>query len=103
MNKIYIDHGKFDLLYNIPQIVFSSLISYGLDSLIGYLSQSEQDVIRIKNHINKKISKKEDKSKKNKIKFSFLIKKVLYKISIKFVFFFLVSFIIVLIFGFYVT
>ena len=104
MHKIYTDHGKFDFLYNIPQIVFSFLISYGLDSLIGYLSQSEEDVIRIKNAKKKKKKKKEeDKDKKNTIKFSVLIKKVLYKISVKFVFFFLISFIIVLVFGFYIT
>ena len=79
MHKIYTDHGKFDFLYNIPQIVFSSLISYGLDSLIGYLSLSEPDVIRIKNLLKKQMRIKEDKSKKNRIKFSVLIKKLYIK------------------------
>ena len=47
MHKIYIDKGKFDFIYNIPQIIFSSLISYVIDSLINYLSLSENDIIRV--------------------------------------------------------
>ena len=93
MHKIYADHGKFDFLYNIPQTVISSLISYGLDSLIGYLSLSEQDVILLKNAKRKKHSHKVDKIQKI----------ILSKLSIKFAFFFLVSFIVVFAFGFYVT
>ena len=93
MHKIYADHGKFDFLYNIPQTVMSSLISYGLDSLIGYLSLSEQDVILLKNAKKKKNSHKVDKIQKI----------ILSKLSIKFAFFFLVSFIVVFGFGFYVT
>ena len=97
MHKIYIDQGRFDFIYNIPQIIFSFLISYIVDSLISYLSQSEKDIIEVKNMKKKKIIIK------NKKKFSFVIQKVLLKLSIKFIFFFLCSFIIVLIFGFYVT
>ena len=93
MHKIYADHGKFDFLYNIPQTVISSLISYGLDSLIGFLSLSEQDVILLKNAKKKKNSHKVDKIQKI----------ILSKLSIKFAFFFLVSFIVVFGFGFYVT
>ena len=90
MHKIYIDKGKFDFIYNIPQIIFSTLISYSIDYLISYLSLSEQDIILIK------------KVKKNK-KIKKMVSTVLSKLSIKFGFFFPISFIIVLLFGFYVT
>ena len=96
MHKIYMDKGKFDFIYNIPQIVFSSFISYIVDSLIGYLSQSEKDIIEVKNMKKKRMNKKHIKKVSN------IVKKVLSKLSIKFVFFFLVSFIVVLVFGFYV-
>ena len=93
MHKIYTDQGKFDFLYNIPQIIFSSLISYSVDYLISYLSLSEQDIILIK---------KLKKVKKNK-KIKKMVSTVLSRLSIKFGFFFPISFIILLLFGFYVT
>ena len=92
MHKIYIDKGKFDFIYNIPQIIFSSLISYNIDFLISYLSLSEKDVLRIK---NMKIKKKKNIKEK--------VSAVLSKLSLKFGFFFPFSFTIVLIFGFYVV
>ena len=54
MHKIYIDEGKFDFIYNIPQIIFSTLISYSIDYLICYLSLSEKDVLRIEDKKEKK-------------------------------------------------
>ena len=95
MHKLYIDQGKFDFIYQIPQIVFSSLISYVLDSLISYLSLSENDIIKIKE------VKKENKENEN---INILIEKnVVKKLKIKFGFFFLFSLIIILVFGFYVS
>ena len=92
MHKIYIDEGKFDFIYNIPQIIFSTLISYSIDYLICYLSLSEQNVLRIKNM----------KAQKKKI-IKQKVSAVLSKLSLKFRLFFPISFIIVLVFGFYVT
>ena len=97
MHKIYIDKGKFDFLYNIPQIIFSSLISYGIDYIIGYLSLTDQDIIKVK-YLKKKVM-----YKKYKDRLSAFIKNILSKISIKFIFFFIISYIIILIFGFYLT
>ena len=92
MHKIYIDEGKFDFIYNIPQIIFSALISYSIDYLICYLSLSEQNVLRLK---NMKIRKKKNIKRK--------VSAVLSKLSLKFRLFFPISFIIILVFGFYVT
>ena len=79
------------ILYIIYHKLFF-LISYGIDFLISYFSLSEQDVIRIK---NMKIKKKKNIKQKVSV--------ILSKLSLKFGFFFPISFIIVLIFGFYIT
>ena len=91
MHKIYIDKGKFDFIYQIPQIIFSSLISYVIDSLINYLSLSENDIIKIK-------EKKEVHTNVN-IK----VKKVILRLKIKFSLFFSFSLVILFVFGFYIT
>ena len=91
MHKIYIDKGKFDFIYQIPQIVFSFLISYVIDSLINYLSLSENDIIKIK----------DDKIDHNTVNTK--VKKVISRLKIKFSLFFIFSLIIILVFGFYLT
>ena len=48
MHKIYIDEGSFNLNYQIPQIIYSSLISGVINALIKYLSLTEKKVISIK-------------------------------------------------------
>ena len=64
MHKIYIDSGDFNLNYQLPQIVYSYLISSGINLIIEYLSLSEETIILIKSKINihlnleKKIIKK---------------------------------------------
>ena len=91
MHKIYIDKGKFDFIYQIPQIVFSFLISYVIDSLINYLSLTENDIIKIK----------DDKIDHNTVNIK--VKKVISRLKIKFSLFFIFSLIIILLFGFYLT
>ena len=48
MHKIYIDEGSFNLIYQIPQIIYSSVISNIIDIIIKYLSLTEKEVIKIK-------------------------------------------------------
>ena len=88
MHKIYIDKGKYNFIYQIPQIFYSSLISNLINSLILYLSLSEKDIIKLKN-------KQSNKNIDYKIKRTFKI------IKIKFALFFIVSFLILLIFACY--
>ena len=40
MHKIYKDKGNFDLLYQIPQIIYSTLISKFIDTFIRRLALS---------------------------------------------------------------
>ena len=53
MHKIYIDEGNFDFLYQIPQIIYSTIITNIISFIINFLSLSEKDIFDIKNTINK--------------------------------------------------
>ena len=57
MNKINEDHGKYDFLYQIPQILYSTIISAVINIILKWLSLSEKQIIDIKkekNYINAK-------------------------------------------------
>ena len=88
MHKIYMDEGSFNFLYQIPQIIYSSLISNLIDIIIKYFSLSEMDIIRVK---------RVKKFKKLDSKFNKLYK----KLKTKFALFFLISFLFLLAFGYY--
>ena len=48
IHKIYIDEGEFNFIYQIPQILYSSVISGAINALIKYLSLSQENVLKIK-------------------------------------------------------
>ena len=48
LHKIYEDKGSFNLLYQLPQIIYSSLISTCLNILLKLLSLSKDDIINFK-------------------------------------------------------
>ena len=64
------DKGEFNLVFQIPQIFYSTLISSSINYLIRYLSLSEKNIIDFKNDIG-------------------LMNKTIQTISIKFIFFLL--------------
>ena len=90
MHTIYVDEGKFNFLYQIPQIIYSSLISSGISTIIKYLSLSEDSIL-------------EFKSNEEMEKFNTLMKKLIRNLKIKFFLFFVLSFILLLLFGFYIS
>ena len=90
MHKIYIDEGSFNFIYQIPQIIYSSLISYVIDAIIKYLSLSEKKILEIK-----RIKKRKNLN----IKFKKLVK----ALKFKFALFFIVAFVFLAGFGYYVT
>ena len=49
MNRIYIDNGKYNLTYQIPQIIYSCLISSFINAILRSLSLSEKDILSVKN------------------------------------------------------
>ena len=65
MHKIYVDGGLFNFAYAIPQIIYSSIISSVINSLIRIISLSEKEIIKIKKDENyKKMLKDIPKIKK---------------------------------------
>ena len=57
MHEIYIDKGEYNIVYQLPQILYSTIISSLINLLIKYLSLTEKIFINIKNHKSKKIRK----------------------------------------------
>ena len=88
MHKIHQDKGTFDFLYQIPQIIYSLLISWFIDSLIRKLALSQDNIVNLKQ--SKGITKKR--------------KKNLFRIlKLKFTLYFLLTFIILMLFFYYIT
>ena len=48
MHKIYEEEGSFDLIYNLPQIIYSSLISAVIQNFLKLLALSEGLIIKFK-------------------------------------------------------
>ena len=90
MHKIYVDHGSYDFIYNIPQILYSSIISGVINGIIKILALSYSSFMELKNNTNKKnIGSK-----------SRVIIKIL---KIKFAIFFIISLILLIMFWFYLA
>ena len=62
MNKINKDYGKYDILFQIPQIMYSTLISAVINMILRQLSLSEKQILIIKNENNYINAKKKSKS-----------------------------------------
>ncbi len=86
MHKIYKDEGKFNFIYQLPNIVYSTLISSIINIILKFLSLSENKIIEIKNN--------DKKDNINEIKKCF---------KIKFILFYILNFILLLSFWFYVS
>ena len=89
MHKIYEDKGSFNFIYQLPQIIYSMLISNFIDILIKMLALSEDDIINFKEKIS---------NKDLKLKSADIYK----KIRIKIIFYFILSSILLLAFWYYI-
>ena len=94
MHQIYADKGSFDFIYQIPQIIYSSLISSLISAILKNLSLSHDKVIKMKEEINKE---------KNKKVFNISMEKFFSSIKIGFGMFFIITYIILSIFWYYIT
>ena len=88
MHEIYVDAGEFNFIYQLPITIYSFLISYIINFIIENLSLSEDSIISIK-------------SKKG-INF-YKCNKVIKCMKVKFCFFFIISFILLLVFWYYIS
>ena len=91
MHKIYTDKGSYNFVYQLPQIIYSTLISAALNGIIRLLGLSEKNFLNFK-RIKKSIN---DVNNTNK--------SLLKILKIKFTFFYLVSFTLLFMFWYYVT
>ena len=90
MHNIYENKGLFDLSYQLPIIVYSSFISRFLGELMQLLGLSSDTIIDFKqNEETKDINERGEK----------LIK----KLTIKFVFYFILGFLFLLFFWYYIS
>ena len=48
MHKIYLDYGKYNFIQQIPQIIYSSIISVVIEVLIGILSFTDKNIYQIR-------------------------------------------------------
>ena len=85
IHKIYEDQGTFDFIYQIPQIIYSTIISAVISSLIKFLSLSDTNIISLKECKNN-----EDFSKIEK------------RIKLKIIFFYIIDILFLLLFWFYI-
>jgi len=92
MHQIYEDQGSFNFIYQIPQILYSSILSFVLESFIKYFSLTGDAILGLK-----------EKIRNNSKDFNIRIKKLFLILKIKFVLFFIISFILLLFFWFYIT
>ena len=85
MHKIYKDNGAFDILFQIPQILYSTVISAVINMILKTLSLSEKSILSIKEE--KDAVKAVEKSKKTAkcVKFKFAL---FFILSTLFMFFF---------------
>ena len=88
MHQIYEDEGDYNFIYQLPQIIYSSLISVIINGITSFLALSEDKIIELKK--DKNLENIDDK-KTNVIK----------NLKIKFIMFFIVSFIFILSFWYY--
>ena len=87
MHKIYIDEGKYDLIYHIRNILYSTLISNIIGILLKYLALTENYIIDMKKNNN-------DEQK---------IEKIRKQIKIKIVLFFILNFLFLIFFWYYIS
>ena len=90
IHKIYEDSGDYDFIYNIPQIIYSTIISSFINIIINFFSLSESKILKMKNSSNKMNYKE-----------SFI--KLLSCLKIKFSCFFIISLLLLIIFWYYIS
>ena len=90
IHKIYLDEGNYNFVYQIPQMLYSSILSGIINAFIKYLSLTQETIIKIKQ------AKETEDDKLSK-------EKIFKKLSIKFICFFVISLFILIFCFFYIS
>ena len=67
MHKIYEDNGKFQLIYQLPQIIYSSIISIIFNIPNKLLALSEGDILKLKSEKNNENLEQKQKNLNKKL------------------------------------
>ena len=92
MHKVYIDKGELDILYQIPQIFYSSIISSVANILLKNLSLSDSIISELKSEAQKNLSDAKKKAKK-----------IYNCLRIKLILFFIISLILMIFFWYFIS
>ena len=57
MHKIYLNYGKYDFIQQIPQVIYSTIISQLIEVFLSYLSYTDKHIYYIKKIKNQKMNK----------------------------------------------
>ena len=90
MHKIHEDNGAFDILFQIPQILYSSVVSSIINMILKMLSLSEKNILALKQEKDIKTAMQKSKN----------IEKCL---TLKFVIFFMLSNILLIFFWYFIS
>jgi hypothetical protein len=90
MHKINEDNGNFNLLYQLPQIFYSSVVSAIINMILKQLSLSEKNILALKG----------EKNYNKTVQYSKSIKRCL---AIKFIIFFILSYLFLLFFWYFIA
>ena len=82
--------GKFDFIYNLPQILYSTIISAFINMIIKFFSLTEKNILKLKS----------DNNAKN---YNITVPKLIKCIKIKFICFFSISFLLLIFFWYYLS
>ena len=90
MHKILEDGGDFNFIYQLPQIIYSAIISFIFENILGFLAMSEENILSIKHEkVIRNVKRKSEDVMRN--------------LQMKFLFFFILSFCFLIGFWYYVT
>jgi hypothetical protein len=88
MHKIYEEQGNFNFIYQLPQILYSTVICSIINAIIKYLSLSEKDILKLKEKRNN-LKEKSDS--------------LLKLLQCKFIVFYILIYIFLILFWYYVS
>ena len=73
MHKIYKESGAFNIIQQIPQILYSTIISTVINIILKNLSLSEKDILKLKEEKDMVATVQKSKSIERCIKFKFIL------------------------------
>ena len=88
MHKIYLDYGKYNFIQQLPQILYSTIVSLIIEILIGILSYTDINIYQVRQIEKATIDK---------------IEIILKKIKIKLLIFFIITFLFFLFYWYFIS